>query len=81
MDDIVKSNVTGIEYNASDVVRIVNYQQAIYYINNHVKLLDVYPSIDNKSKRPIFVYIFNRFESKDAYDTWCKQGAKEVYQY
>lgn len=74
MKETATSGVTGRTYNLSDVVRIVNYQQAIYYMNQGVKLIDVYPSIDAKTNKPLFVYIFNRKDSHDAYDQWCKRG-------
>lgn len=74
MKETAISGVTGRTYNVSDVVRIINYQQAIFYMNQGVKLVDVYPSIDFKSGKPLFVYIFDRKESHDAYDQWCKQG-------
>lgn len=79
MKEKLTSQVTGITYEVADVVRIVNYMQAIFYMNHGVKLLDIYPSVDFKSNKPLFVYIFNRKESYQAYDAWCnnKQKASE----
>ena len=81
MKDTVTSEVTHITYAVKDVVRIVNYQQAIYYINSGIPLLDIYTSIDRRSDKPIFVYIFNRADTATAYDAWCNRVAREVYEF
>ena len=33
--------------------------------------VDIYPSLDFKTNKPIFVYLFNRAETSDLYDKWC----------
>ena len=81
MKTYVTSRISESVYAAEDVVRILNYQQAIYYINNGLKLLDVYTSINHKTKQPLLVYIFNREDTRDVYDSWCSQGVKEAYDY
>lgn len=81
MKETVTSEVTRKTYALKDVVRIVNYQQAIYYMNSGIPLLDIYTSIDRKSDKPIFVYIFNRVDTASAYDAWCNHVAKEVYEF
>ena len=73
MKEYVESSVTGKTYAIQDVVRILNVQQVIAYLKHGVTLLDVYPSIDAKTDKPLLVYIFNRNESKPAYDLWCKR--------
>ena len=81
MKNLVTSEVTHQTYAVEDVVRIVNYQQAIYYINSGIPLLDIYTSIDRRSDKPIFVYIFKRADTTTAYDKWCNGVAKEVYEF
>lgn len=72
------STITGKTYEAKDVVRILNTQQVIAYLNNGVELLDLYPSYDNRSDKPLLVYIFDRYKSKEAYDLWCRRELKQV---
>lgn len=69
---MVKSNFTGKTYNPSKTVRILNMQQVAAYLNYGLELLDLYPSKDIKTGKPILVFIFDREKSKDAYDKWCK---------
>lgn len=71
MVDYIESNVTGKKYRLSDVVRIVNVKQIALYLKFGLELLDIYPSVDRED-RPIVVCIFDRKESKTAYDLWCK---------
>lgn len=71
MSEYVKSDVTGKKYLPSQVVRILNIQQIIAYLNNGAELLDIYPSIDHVTDRPLLVCIFNRAATKELYDRWC----------
>lgn len=72
----VHSEVTGKTYHPSSCVRIVNVLQACAYLYNNVQLLDVYPSKDLRTGRPMVVFIFDRNGSKWAYDLWCKHELK-----
>lgn len=67
----IKSLVTGIEYRPSEIVRIVNSSQCAAYMTYGAKLLDIYPSRDFKTHKPIVVYIFNRKDTTELYDKWC----------
>lgn len=71
MKERITSEVTGITYAIEDVVRILNTQQIIAYLKHGVKLLDIYPSINNNGV-PVLVYIVSRADTKQAYDLWCK---------
>lgn len=71
MKEYVTSNVTGKTYALQDVVRILNTQQIIAYMKYGIKLLDIYPSINNNGL-PVLVYIVSRADSKEAYNLWCK---------
>lgn len=59
------------DYYPSDVVRIVNPTQAATYINHGARLIDMHPSRDFKTNKPILVYILNREETTELYDKWC----------
>lgn len=67
---MVKSNFTGKTYDPANAVRILNMQQVAAYLNYGVNLIDLYSSKD-KNGKPILVFIFNREETKEAYDLWC----------
>ena len=68
---MVKSNFTNKEYETKKVIRILNAQQAAAYIKYGVELLDLWLSKD-KDGKPILVFIFDKEESKEVYDLWCK---------
>lgn len=36
------------------------------------KPIDIYPSIDFKSSNPVLVVLFDRNDTKDAYNRWCE---------
>lgn len=73
MEEMVLSNVTNKKYKPSKVVRILNIQQVIAYLNYGVELLDVYTSIDKKTDGKVLVFLFDRELSKEAYDLWCRR--------
>ena len=68
---MVKSNFTGKTYDPNKAVRILNMHQAAAYMNYGVALIDLWSSKDTKTGKPILVFIFDREESKEAYDLWC----------
>lgn len=72
MRDSIVSQITGKEYFAKDVVRIVNQLQAASYMAHGAELLDIYCSRDYKTHRPMMVYIFNREATTPLYDKWCE---------
>ena len=72
-NDIIKSDVTGKSYHPKDVVRILNIQHVIAYLKYGVELLDIYPSADYETNKPLLVCLFDRNKSKEAYDLWCKR--------
>ena len=69
---MIKSNFTGKTYDPTKAVRILNMQQVAAYMNYGVDLIDLYSSKDVKTGKPILVFIFDKEESKEAYDLWCK---------
>lgn len=71
--ETITSDVTGKTYCVGDVVRILNIQQVIAYLKYGVELLDIYPSSDYQTGKPLLVCLFNREASKKVYDLWCKR--------
>lgn len=71
--ETITSDVTGKTYCVSEVVRILNIQQIIAYLKYGVELLDIYPSSDYETGKPLLVCLFDRESSKKAYDLWCKR--------
>jgi hypothetical protein len=66
------SKITGKTYDTYDVIRILNPQQAIFYMKNNVQLQDVEFS-KNRFGKDIFVFLFNRKDTVDAFDLWCRR--------
>lgn len=54
------------EYEIEDTIRIVNTRQAGLYVKNNIPLVDLFWSRDT------LVFVFDREQSKKAYDLWCK---------
>lgn len=72
MKNEVKGRYSGKLYNASDAIRIIDpYQSCCYWING-VEPLDIYPSRNHETNKPVLVFVFNRAETKDVFDKWCK---------
>lgn len=70
---MVKSRINNTEYNAFETCKILNLQQAIRYLANGVKLIDLYTSRDKDDPtNQKLVFVFNRRDSRWAYDLWCK---------
>ena len=66
------SNITQRKYDMFKIVRILNIQQAIWYLSHDVPLEDIELSEDRKTGIPVLVFLFGREESQEAYDSWCK---------
>ena len=54
------------EYEIEDTVRIVNTKQAGMYIKYNIPLVDLFWSRDT------LVFVFNREDTKEAYELWCR---------
>lgn len=76
METKVRGKYSGREYYASESIRIINPNQAILYWLNHVEPLDIYPSRDYNTNKPIIVFVFNKNETKEVFDLWCKYELK-----
>ena len=66
-----KSSITGKYYNLYDCVRILNLNQVDAYLKYGVMPLHIYVSKD-KNNKPVIVFLFDREETKEVYDLWCK---------
>lgn len=76
MKETIYSQMTGKEYRPKDVVRLLNIYQATYYISRGILPVDIYSSSDYRTGEPRLVFLFNRQESKDIYDAWCRRNGK-----
>lgn len=70
LKDYIKSETTGKVYCPSDVVRLVNMRQLLFYMVQGVEILDFYPSKDFKSGDDILVFIVDKKDSQEAYRKW-----------
>jgi hypothetical protein len=53
---------------------ILNPKQAAFYWGEKgIEPIHIYPSVDNKTKQPIIVFVFNRLETHDAYREWVER--------
>ncbi len=73
----VKSDLTGKEYSPSKCVRIINIFQAMFYWNSGVKPVDIYTSIEFNTSRPVFVFIFDKNQTKSLYTEWLNNRHQE----
>lgn len=67
------SKVTGKTYDLWSVIRIMNPKQAAFYCSKGLELQDIEVGEDRKTKEPVFVYFFNKEETKVPFDEWCKR--------
>lgn len=65
------SSVTGKTYDLFSVIRILNVAQSAFYEANGVKFVDLEISADRKSGRPVWVFLYNRDDTKEVYKKWC----------
>lgn len=65
------SLLTGKNYDILKTVKILNIAQAAAYLENDIFPVDICVSKDNNGKRCL-VYYFDKDESKEVYDKWCK---------
>lgn len=54
------------EYVIEDTVRIVNTRQAGLYVKHNIPLVDLFWSKDT------LVFVFDKVQSKNVYDLWCR---------
>lgn len=60
----------GKPYNTSETIRIVNSAQGAAYWANGIVPLDIFPSRDYETGKPIIVFVFNRAETQEVYEKW-----------
>lgn len=68
---IIKSNLGDFTYDSRDVVRILNPKQRDLYLMNGIMPKDIYTSIDEKTEEKILIYIFEKKDTREAYEKWC----------
>ena len=72
----IKARFSNIEYKAKDCVKILNPFQAALYWCNGVEPVEIYPSRDYETGKPLIVYVFKKSETKEVFDLWCKKELK-----
>jgi len=65
-----ESRITGKKYDLFKQVRILNIQQAIFYLKNGVCLQDIEISKDRNGKNDVLVFLFDKDESQEAFQAW-----------
>lgn len=73
MKHFVKGKIINKEYDLFAIIRIMNPRQAAFYLANGVELQDIEISEDRKNGDPVLCYFFNREDTKDVFDLWCKR--------
>lgn len=73
MTGIIHSNITQRDYDLFKVIRILNINQAIFFIEYGVVLQDIEISKDRKTGKPVMVFLFYREDTKSAFDEWCNR--------
>lgn len=74
-----RTTVTGRSYDIFKTVKILNLQQAMFYVENDVFPVDIKVGVDTKidkvtgepTKKKVFIFYFDREESRAVYDAWC----------
>lgn len=67
---MIETNIQARNYTQSEVVRICNVKQQIFYIGSGVYPIDIYTSYDDKNDRKIIVMIFEKEKTKELYQKW-----------
>lgn len=76
MEGMVRSAITQRDYDLFKVIRILNINQAIFFIEYGVTLQDIEISTDRKTGKPVMVFLFYREDTKLAFDEWCNRKGK-----
>lgn len=76
MKDKSISDTTGLVYDITDMIRIVNSKQAATYILHGAKLYDIYATTDYNTQEPVLVFLFSKKETKPLYEKWLKHELK-----
>lgn len=64
-----KSNLQPRDYNANEVYRIINPEQAKRFMKHRCFPIDIYPSMDRHGES-IIVYVFLKEESAELKQKW-----------
>ena len=72
----IKARFSNREYKAKDCIKILDPFQAASYWCNGVEPVEIYPSRDYTTGKPLLVYVFKRDETKEVFDLWCKRELK-----
>lgn len=73
---IIKSKVTGIEYDLKKCVRVINPRQQAAYLKYGAKIIDVYASESYETGEAIICMLFDKEETYPLYDAWCNYALR-----
>lgn len=78
---IKRSPITGRKYDyfSKDVLHLINFSQCFFYIEEYnIIPLDIVLSDDRQRPgKKIVMFLFDKNETKEAYEAWCKRGKEE----
>lgn len=76
MEKPIISDYSNEMYYPSKAIRILTPKQAAAYWLNGIKPVDIYPSRDFTTHEPVLVFVFNKEDTKEVFDLWCKKELK-----
>ena len=68
---IIRSSITGLEYDDKRCVHIWNGAQAAKYLGSGATLLDLFPGYAPKDNVYKICYVFSREDHDMLYPLWC----------
>ncbi len=72
------SKNTGRKVYPDECARIINLQQAIFYLKKGITIQDFYHSKDYKdTKKDVLVFLVDKKESQEAYMEWQDERSKK----
>lgn len=78
MEHYAYSKLLERSYCIDGCIKIVNPNQAMFYIDQGVQILDIYPSMNYQTGQKVLVFIVDKFESMNAYNKWQKLKGKKI---
>ena len=71
------SKITGRAYDPHEIINILNLDQVDFYINEMgVPLQDISFSPSKRTGKTMAIYMFNRSDTREPFDRWCRRGEK-----
>lgn len=67
------SKATGKTYDIFSIIRILNPRQAAFYCSLGLEIQEIEVSKDRDTNEPILVFYFNKEETREPFDLWCRR--------